>query len=147
MLVASPTVFSGYFRNESATARAFERDFFCTGDLAQADEEGYLSIVGRVGDLIRTGGEWVSPAEVESVIQSHPAVADAAVIGVADSDWGQIVTAFVVARTGQQVTLDALRAHCAGTLAPHKHPRRLKLVESLPRTTATNQIQRRLLAP
>ncbi len=145
MLVAGPMVFSGYFRNEGATSRAFERGLFRTGDLAQVDAEGYRRVIGRAGDLIRSGGEWVSPAEVESVLQSHPAIADAAVVGAVDGDWGQIVTAYVVAREGHQVTLDMLRAHCALTLAPHKHPRRLKLMEALPRTPATGQIQRRLL--
>jgi fatty-acyl-CoA synthase len=145
MLVTGPMVFSGYFRNEAATSKAFERGFYRTGDLAQADEEGYRWVIGRAGDLIRSGGEWVSPAEVESVLQSHPAIADAAVVGVVDGDWGQIVTACVVARAGQHVTLDMLRAHCALTLAPHKHPRRLKLMDALPRTPATGQIQRRLL--
>ncbi len=145
MLVASPTIFDGYFRNEAATAAAFERGFFRTGDLATIDGEGYRSIVGRAGDLIRSGGEWVSPAEVESVLQAHPAVADAAVIGAVDGDWGEVVTAFVVARGGAEVTLEMLRSHCAATLATHKHPRRLRLVDVLPRTPATGQIQRRLL--
>jgi fatty-acyl-CoA synthase len=145
MLVAGPMVFSGYFRNEGATSRAFERGLFRTGDLAQIDEEGYRRVIGRAGDLIRSGGEWVSPAEVESVLQSHPAIADAAVVGAVDGDWGQIVTAYVVARKGHHVTLEMLRAHCALSLAPHKHPRRLKLMEALPRTPATGQIQRRLL--
>ncbi|WP_375397324.1 class I adenylate-forming enzyme family protein [uncultured Sphingomonas sp.] len=145
MLVASPTVFDGYFRNEAATAAAFERGLFRTGDLATTDDEGYRSVVGRAGDLIRSGGEWISPAEVESVLQAHPAIADAAVVGAADPDWGQVVTAFVVARADATITIDMLRTHCAATLAPHKHPRRLKLVDSLPRTPATGQVQRRLL--
>ena len=106
---------------------------------------GYPPSVGRAGDLIRSGGEWVSPAEVESVLQGHPALADAAVIGVPDPDWGQVVTAYVVPRPGETVTLETLRTHCAASLAPHKHPRRLKIMESLPRTPATGQIQRRLL--
>lgn len=145
MLVSSPMVFAGYFRNEAATSRAFERGFFRTGDLAQTDAEGYRSVIGRAGDLIRSGGEWVSPAEVESILQSHPAIADAAVVGAVDGDWGQIVTAYVVVRPGEHVTLEMLRAHCAPRLAPHKHPRRLKVVDALPRTSATGQIQRRLL--
>jgi fatty-acyl-CoA synthase len=145
MLVSSPMVFSGYFRNEAATSRAFERGFFRTGDLAQIDDEGYRSVIGRAGDLIRSGGEWVSPAEVEAVLQSHPAIADAAVAGAVDGDWGEVVTAYVVARAGTHVTLEMLRTHCVSKLAPHKHPRRLKLVDALPRTPATGQIQRRLL--
>ncbi len=145
IMVKSPYLFSGYFRNEEATARAFDDGFFKTGDLAEVDEEGYRTIVGRAGDLIRSGGEWVSPAEVESVLQGHPALADAAVMGVPDPDWGQVVTAFVVPRAGETVTLETLRTYCASSLAPHKHPRRMKVVETLPRTAATGQIQRRLL--
>lgn len=145
MLVSSPQIFEGYFRNEEATARAFQDGYFRTGDIARMDEEGYRWVIGRAGDMIRSGGEWVSPAEVESVLQSHPAVSDAAVIGVEDANWGQIVTAFVVPRPGQEVTLEILRTHCAATLASYKHPRRLKLVDKLPRTAATGQIQRRLL--
>ncbi|WP_174273922.1 class I adenylate-forming enzyme family protein [Sphingomonas bacterium] len=145
IMVKSPYLFSGYFRNEEATANAFTDGFFRTGDLAEVDDEGYRTIVGRAGDLIRSGGEWISPAEVESVLQGHPALADAAVIGVPDPDWGQVVTALVVPRAGETMTIEALRQYCAGSLAPHKHPRRLKVVESLPRTPATGQIQRRLL--
>jgi acyl-CoA synthetase (AMP-forming)/AMP-acid ligase II len=145
MLVSSPYVFGAYFRNDAANALAFDRGRFRTGDLARVDEEGYHHVVGRAGELIRSGGEWVSPAEVESVLQAHPAVADAAVVGTADSNWGEVVTALIVARSGQEVTLDMLRAHCAPRLAPHKHPRAMRLVASLPRTSATGQIQRRLL--
>jgi acyl-CoA synthetase (AMP-forming)/AMP-acid ligase II len=93
ILFRSPYLFSGYFRIEEATARAFDVGFFRTGDQAENDGDGYLTIVGRAGDLIRTGGEWVSPAEVKAVLQGHPAIADAAVTGVADPDWGQVVTA------------------------------------------------------
>jgi acyl-CoA synthetase (AMP-forming)/AMP-acid ligase II len=145
ILIKSPYLFSGYFRNEEATARAFEGGFFKTGDLAEIDEEGYYTIAGRAGDLIRSGGEWVSPAEVESVLHGHPALVDAAVIGIPDPDWGQVVTAFVVPRGGESVTLDILRDFCKASLAPHKHPRRIEVVESLPRTPATGQVQRHKL--
>jgi acyl-coenzyme A synthetase/AMP-(fatty) acid ligase len=95
--------------------------------------------------MIRSGGEWVSPAEVESVLQAHPGVADAAVIGTEHGDWGEIVTAVVVPRSGHAPTLEMLRAHCATSLASFKHPRELRLVDRLPRTGATGQIQRRLI--
>ena len=146
ILVRSPYLFSGYFRNEEATAAAFDEDgFFRTGDLAEIDEEGYYTIVGRAGDLIRSGGEWVSPQEVEALLQGHPALADAAVIGVAHPDWGQVVTAYVVPKPGETVTLEAIRAFCQASLAPHKHPRALEVVESIPRTPTTGQVQRRKL--
>lgn len=146
ILVKSPYLFSGYFRNEEATAAAFDEEgYFRTGDLAEVDDEGYYTIVGRAGDLIRSGGEWVSPQEVEAVLQGHPALADAAVIGVPDPDWGQVVTAFVVPKEGEDVTLEALREFCKTSLAPHKHPRRLEVVETIPRTPTTGQVQRRKL--
>lgn len=147
ILVKSPYLFSGYFRNEEATAAALDDGFFKTGDLAEIDEEGYYTIAGRAGDLIRSGGEWVSPSEVESVLHGHPALADAAVIGVPDPDWGQVVTAFVVPRDGEAVTLQMLRDYCKASLAPHKHPRRLEIVGGLPRTAATGQVQRHKLVP
>jgi fatty-acyl-CoA synthase len=147
ILVRSPYLFSGYFRNEEATQAAFEDGFFKTGDLAEIDDEGYYTIVGRAGDLIRSGGEWVSPAEVEAVLHGHPALSDAAVVGLPDPDWGQVVTAFVVPRDGESVTLESLREFCRGSLAPHKHPRRLEIVARLPRTPATGQVQRSRLVP
>ena len=108
------------------------------------DDDGYLSIVGRAGDVIRTGGEGVSPAEVELVLAEHPAVADVAVVGIPDVTWGEVVCAVVVPN-GDEPSLDGLRAHCTGRLAPFKHPRRLAIVEEIPRTSPTNQVQRRLL--
>jgi acyl-CoA synthetase (AMP-forming)/AMP-acid ligase II len=143
--VRSPMLFSGYLFDDAATAAAFDDGWYRTGDLAEVDDEGYVWIVGRARDIIRTGGESVAPAEVDTVLQSHPALADAAVAGVADVDWGEIITAFVVPRAGTGVTLDELRAHCTGRLAPHKHPRRLVVVDAIPRTGATRQVQRRLL--
>lgn len=145
LIVDSPYLFSGYFRNDEANARAIIDGRYYTGDVAECDEEGRYRIIGRVGDLIRTGGEAVAPTEVEEVLLSCPGVAEIGIVGVPDPTWGQIVTAFVVPAAGHQVTLDGLRAHCAARLVPHKHPRALKLVDSLPRTAATGQIQRRLL--
>jgi len=145
LVVRSPLLMSGYFRNEEATAAAVVDGWFHTGDLAERDDEGHYAIVGRAGDIIRTGGESVAPAEVDSVILTHPAVADGAVAGVPDEDWGEIVTAFVVLRDGGRLDLPALRAHCQGRLAPYKHPRRLIVVDEIPRTGATGQAQRRRL--
>ena len=92
---------NGYFRNAEATAAALVDGWYRTGELAEIDDEGYYCIVGRVKDVIRTGGETVAPAEVDVVIAEHPAVADGAVAGVPDDDWGEIVTAFVVLRPGE----------------------------------------------
>jgi acyl-CoA synthetase (AMP-forming)/AMP-acid ligase II len=140
----SPLLFDGYFDNPEATAEALVDGWFRTGDLADVDDDGYLSIVGRARDVIRTGGETVVPVEVEAALADHPAVADIAVVGVPDAQWGEVVCAVVVAH-GEPPTLDQLVAHCDGRLARFKQPRRLAVVERIPRTPATNQVQRRLI--
>jgi len=142
--VRSPLLFDGYFNDDEATARALVDGWFRTGDLSDIDDDGYVSIVGRAGDLIRTGGEGVSPAEVEAALADHPALADVAVVGIPDTTWGEVVCAVVVPN-GDAPTLDELRTHCETRLARFKHPRRIAIVERIPRTSPTNQIQRRLL--
>jgi acyl-CoA synthetase (AMP-forming)/AMP-acid ligase II len=145
LLVDSPYLFSGYFRNAQATQRAMAGSRYHTGDLAERDEDGLYRIVGRTGDLIRTGGEAVAPFEVEAVLLACPGIAEIAVVGVPDRTWGEIVTAFVVLENGSEVTLEQLRAFAEPRLAHFKVPRRMQLVQSLPRTAATGQIQRRKL--
>jgi acyl-CoA synthetase (AMP-forming)/AMP-acid ligase II len=145
LLVDSPYLFSGYFRNEAATAKAMAGGKYHTGDVAEQDPDGLYRIVGRVGDLIRTGGEAVAPSEVEAVLATCPGVAEVAVVGVPDAVWGEIVTAYLVPHVGADVTLEALRAHAQHRLASHKLPRRLHLIDAIPRTAATGQIQRRKL--
>jgi acyl-CoA synthetase (AMP-forming)/AMP-acid ligase II len=142
--VRSAVMFDGYFENPEATAAAFEDGWFRTGDRVELDADGYLTITGRVHDIIRSGGEAVVPVEVEQVLASHPDIADVAIIGLPDPVWGEVVCAAVVPVAGREITLDMLRAHCAG-LARHKHPRQLLLVDAIPRTPATMQVQRRLL--
>jgi acyl-CoA synthetase (AMP-forming)/AMP-acid ligase II len=143
--VKSPFLFDGYFRNPDATAAALVDGWYRTGELAEIDDDGYVSIVGRSTEMIRTGGETVAPAEVDSVLILHEAVVDAAVAGLPHDDWGEIVAAFVVVRPGVSLSLEELQRHCEGRLARFKVPRRLVLVESIPRTGATRQVQRRLL--
>jgi fatty-acyl-CoA synthase len=146
LCVRGPLLFDGYFNDPAATRQALIDGWYHTGDLAEVDADGYLTIVGRVGEIIRTGGESVAPAEVEQVLGTHPAVADLAVVGLPDQRWGEIICAVVVPKTGSDPpTLEDLRAHCQGRLASYKQPRRIAVVEAIPRTTATNQVQRRLL--
>ena len=142
--VRSPLLFDGYLNDEESTRRALVDGWFRTGDLADIDADGFITITGRAGDVIRTGGESVSPAEVETVLADHPAIIDVAIIGIPDETWGEIVCAVVVPN-GDAPTIDELRAHCETRLARFKHPRRLAIVESIPRTSPTNQVQRRLL--
>jgi acyl-CoA synthetase (AMP-forming)/AMP-acid ligase II len=145
LAVRSGHLASGYFRNPEATGEAFRQGWFYTGELAEQDDEGCLYIVGRTREIIRTGGEWVAPVEVDAVLQDHPAILDVAVAGVPDEHWGEVVTAFVVPVPGRPVALEDLRRYCEGKLTAYKHPRRVVVVESLPRTGTTGQIQRRVL--
>jgi acyl-CoA synthetase (AMP-forming)/AMP-acid ligase II len=144
--VRSATVFDGYLDDPQATAACLVDGWYRTGDLVEQDGEGFLSVVGRVGDLVRTGGETVVPSEVEAVLAEHSAVAEVAVVGLPDPNWGEVVCAVVVPIGGTSApSLEALRDHCRGRLAPFKQPRQLRVVESLPRTASTGQVQRRLL--
>jgi acyl-CoA synthetase (AMP-forming)/AMP-acid ligase II len=146
LFVKGPLLFDGYLDDHESTQAAFIDGWYASGDLADVDDEGYVTIVGRLGEVIRTGGEAVAPAEVESVLAGHPRVADVAVVGLPDAQWGQLVCAVVVpAPDGSPPELDDLRAECSGRLASYKHPRRLILMEAIPRTAATRQVQRRLL--
>jgi acyl-CoA synthetase (AMP-forming)/AMP-acid ligase II len=146
ILVRGPFLFDGYYDDPDATEAAFADGWFRTGDVADVDGDGYLSIVGRARDIIRTGGESVAPGEVEQQLAAHPRVGDVAVVGLPDPQWGEIVCAVVVTTAGEDPpALDDLRAWCDGRLARFKHPRRLVVVDSIPRTESTNQVQRRLL--
>ena len=142
----SPFLMDGYFNNPEATAEALHDGWYHTGDLGALDDEGYLSIVGRARDVIRTGGETVAPSEVEAVLSVHPAIAEAAVVGMPDPEWGEVVTAVCVLHPGADAPdAHALRAFCGDRLAPFKQPRRVAIVDALPRTAATGQIQRTLI--
>ena len=144
--VRGPLLFDGYLDDPEATAAALEDGWYRTGDVVDVDDEGYLSIVGRARDVIRTGGETVAPPEVEAVLGQYPGVADVAVIGLPDQQWGEVVCAVVVAEAGTPVpSLDDLRAFCESRLARFKQPRRIEVIDAIPRTPATQQVQRRLL--
>ena len=143
LCVTGPLLFDGYFNDPTATAEALIDGWYRTGDLAEIDNEGFVSIVGRVADVIRTGGEWVSPSQVEHVLCSHPAVADLAVVGIPDTGWGEMVAVAVVpADPASPPTLQELLEDRAGALAKHKRPRRLVVVGEIPRTAATGQVRR-----
>jgi fatty-acyl-CoA synthase len=142
----SPFLMDGYFDDPIATAEALREGWYCTGDLGAVDDDGYFAIVGRARDVIRTGGETVSPVEVEQVLASHPAIAEVAVVGVPDVQWGEVVTAVITVQPGAVAPdAESLRAACDGKLAPFKQPRRVEVVDALPRTAATGQVQRTLI--
>lgn len=135
ILVQGPTV---------APGAADEDGWLHTGDLGRIDEEGFLYVEGRRAELIVTGGENVLPQEIESVLRDHPAVAEVAVVGRADPEWQEAVTAVVVLREGAGASAADLRAHCAGRLSAFKVPKRFEFVGALPRT-ASGKIRRAVL--
>jgi long-chain acyl-CoA synthetase len=130
----------GYLRAPEETAAVLAADgWFRTGDLATVSEDGYVSIVGRKRDLILRGGYSVVPGEVEAALLGHPAVAEAAVIGVAHAELGEEVAAFVALRPGARVEPRELIAFCRERLAGYKYPRRVTVVEAMPKS-ATGKI-------
>jgi fatty-acyl-CoA synthase len=135
LVVRGPNVFAGYWRNPAATAAAFAGGWLLTGDVAERDDEGYYRIAGRVKDMIISGGENVYPAEVEGVLHEHPAVAEAAVVGVPDHRWGEAGVAFVALREGAHAGEDELLEHCRARLARYKVPKAVRFVEAIPRST------------
>ncbi|HEV2368842.1 MAG TPA: AMP-binding protein, partial [Acidimicrobiales bacterium] len=144
--VRGPTLMSGYHDLPDESAAALVDGWYHTGDLGHLDDEGYLHITGRKREVIRTGGESVPPPEVEAALADYPGLVEVAVIGIPDDTWGEIVCAAVVMDRGAEApTVTDLRAHVASRLAASKHPRRVAVVASIPRTGATGQVQRTLL--
>jgi malonyl-CoA/methylmalonyl-CoA synthetase len=143
--IRGPNVFQGYWRQPQKTAAAFRPDgFFISGDLGRIDSQGYLELVGRDKDLIISGGFNVYPAEVEAVLDAMPEVFESAVIGLPHPDFGEAVTAALVLRPGQQLTEADARARLAGQLASYKVPKRILVVDELPRN-AMGKIQKTTL--
>jgi acyl-CoA synthetase (AMP-forming)/AMP-acid ligase II len=140
------TVFTGYLNRPDATAEKIRDGWYFTGDVVEAHENGDFTLMGRVDDMIRSGGESIHPEEVEAVLDAAPGVAECSVIGVADPKWGQIVVGCVVPAEGSTVSGAALEEHClASSLAPYKRPRGYVFYdEPLPRNAA-NKVLRRIL--
>jgi len=144
VVIGGPTVMAGYYRDRPATAAALREGWLRTGDLGRRDDDGYFFVTGRVKDVIITGGENVSPAEVEEVLRTHPDVAEVAVIGTPHPRWGEQVTAVVVPRPGAAPDPNALAAFAGARLAGFKKPRRIEFVAALPRNAA-NKVETHLL--
>ena len=135
LCLRGPHVSKGYWRNLSATAAALDDDgFFHTGDLARSDEDGFFTIAGRRKDMLISGGVNVYPAEIEGELLLHPAVQDAAVVGIPDPTWGEVGVAFVVLRPGEGLTKAELLAFAEARLARYKLPKDVVFVDALPRT-------------
>lgn len=146
LYVRGPTVFQGYWRNDEATRAAFVDGYFRTGDLASRSADGVFTLHGRRGDLIISGGFNIYPREIEQLLEEHPAVAEAAVVGVPDARRGEVPVAYVVARETAEGAdaIQGLEAHCRAHLASFKVPRAFIRVDCLPRN-ALGKIQKGLL--
>ncbi len=144
IVLRGPTVSPGYFGRPEDTARVWRGGWLHSGDAGYVDDEGYLYVLDRRDDLIVSGGENVYPAEVESVLASHPAVREAGVFALENSEWGQSVAAAVCLYDDAEADEASLLAHCRDRLAGYKLPRRLFFLDELPRT-ASGKLQRREL--
>ncbi len=139
--VRGPSIASGYWQREEATAAAFVDGWLRTGDVYLRSADDHWTFLGRNSDMIKAGGIWVSPAEVESVLFEHPDILEAAVVGTRNADGLEEAVAFVVPRSGHDIDTAAVDAHCRKLMASFKRPRRLFVVDSLPKT-ATGKVQR-----
>ena len=135
IVIDGPTVTPGYLDDE-ATRRVFDERGLHTGDLGYRDEHGRLYVVGRIDDRIVTGGENVEPGEVQSVIESHPAVAESAVVGIPDQEWGERVGALVVPQNDTEPDPDEIESLCRAELASFKFPKSIAIGEAIPRTVS-----------
>jgi acyl-CoA synthetase (AMP-forming)/AMP-acid ligase II len=143
VVIQGPNVTAGYENNSEANASCFTDGWFRTGDQGFLDSNGYLTLVGRLKELINRGGEKISPREIDEVLLAHPAVAEAVCFGVPHPTWGEEVAAVVVLRNA--ATEADLQAFCRERLADYKRPKRIHITETIPRT-ATGKIQRRIVA-
>jgi fatty-acyl-CoA synthase len=140
LLVRGPGVFAGYWRDPEATRATMRDDWLRTGDVAERDADGFYRIRDRLKDMYISGGENVYPAEIEAALHEHPAVADAAVIGVPDERWGEVGVAIVVLRS--EATAEDLLGHCRARLAGFKVPRAVRFAEQIPRSASGKLLRR-----
>jgi len=132
----------GYWNMAEATAEAIRDGWLHTGDLGYFDEDGYIYLAGRAKDFIKRGGEMISPEEVERVLRSHPAVDEAAVIGVSDPDWGERVRAIVVLKDGRTAGPEELTQYCHRRMAGFKKPESVVFADELPRNPLGKLLKR-----
>nr|BFD58138.1 long-chain fatty acid--CoA ligase [Bdellovibrio sp. CKG001] len=146
LVLRGPMIMQGYWNNEKATQETIKDGWLHTGDLVRRDEEGYFYVVGRKKDMFISGGENVYPPEVEQILRSHPAVLEAAVIGVPDEKWGEVGKAFIV-RQKPDLTAEDLLNHCAKNLAKFKIPKHFVFLATLPKGDSGKILKRQLMEP
>jgi acyl-CoA synthetase (AMP-forming)/AMP-acid ligase II len=144
VVLRGPKVFAGYWRDPDATAAAFRGGWFHTGDIGVLDDDGFLSIVDRLKDMIVSGGENIASSEVERVLYEHVAVVEVAVVGRPDERWGEVPVAFVAVDDATAVTGDELLDHCRNELAKFKVPKDVVFVDALPRNPSGKVLKREL---
>ncbi|MDX6349207.1 MAG: fatty-acyl-CoA synthase, partial [Streptomyces sp.] len=144
ILVRGPHVMPGYWGLPDETATVLADGWFHSGDAGRVDEDGYVTIVDRLKDMIISGGENVYPAEVEDVLLAHPDIVEVAVIGVPDDKWGEVGRAVVVAREGAELDPDEVLASLSGRLAKYKIPKSVVVVDALPRTASGKLLKARV---
>jgi o-succinylbenzoate---CoA ligase len=144
IVVKGPNVTEGYLNRPDANKEKFRKGWFFTGDIGQLDEDGFLYVLDRRSDLIISGGENIYPAEIEAVLLAHPDVSDAGVTGFEDNIWGQVPIAFVVPNKGSIVTEEELQQFCIAHLAKYKVPKRIALINKMPRNASKKLLRRKL---
>ena len=144
VIVRGDSVMRGYWQDAEATAKTLQGGWLHTGDVGALDEDGFLTLRDRSKDLIISGGANIYPREIEDVLFEHPAVADAAVIGVPDERWGEAVRAVVVLRSGESLADDELMDFCRGRIADYKRPRSVTFLDELPRNPSGKVLKREL---
>jgi len=147
LCIRGPQVMAGYYGRPAETAKVIRDGWLHTGDVASMDSDGYFTIVDRIKDLIIVSGANVYPSEIEDVLLSHPAVADAAAIGVPDPHKGEVPKAFVVLAEGAAATPADLQGHCRANLSPYKCPVEIEIRTELPKTMIGKVLRRELAAP
>jgi acyl-CoA synthetase (AMP-forming)/AMP-acid ligase II len=144
LIVRGPNVMPGYLNKPEETAKALRHGWYHTGDLARADENNFLTITGRLKELIIRGGQNIAPAEIEEVVNTYPSVLDCAVVGALHEHLGEVPVLFVVPRAGQTVETEALLAHCRAKLSAYKVPHAVQAIDAIPRTGSGKIIRYKL---
>jgi fatty-acyl-CoA synthase len=139
-----PQVMTLYFKEPDKTEEALKGGWFHSGDLGVLDEEGYVTVVDRKKDMIKTGGENVASREVEEAIYREPRVEEVAVIGLSHPKWIEAIAAVIVPKVGVEITEEEILAHCRRELAPFKVPKKIIFVEALPKTPTGKILKRQL---